>query len=424
MNNVYIGARYVPKFDGDYDSTKTYEPLTIVNWGGASYTSKRTVPAGILPSDNNYWAMTGNYNGQIAHLQQEIDAHDIHLDAINNSIANIETSITALGNRVSDDETAISNLNNGLSNLTNRVNNIATKRHILLIGDSYAQGIGGGGTTFESKMEEFHSWDVRTFAEGGCGYLRYNDQDHRMYEVLQNAIANTSDKEIITDVLLCCSAFNDIGCVAQPNFNENGYINALTQINNLVKANLPSARITCAPALWINTTYNTDYIKIWEWTRSACQIIGCNYSTNSINWLSVYGDEVQAGDNVHPSALGHTILANHLATLINGSEPALYNGVNIVTTATNDILTIKYNRENVTIVGSISKEAGQTFNSLFDVPAPLSKLTNFPIFMNKYGSKDCIAFLITGSTTYCPSDWLDEGTTYKICETIPYEVFS
>lgn len=73
-NNVYIGSRYVPIFDGNWDNTKVYEPLTIVNYNGGSYTSKQTVPAGTLPTNTTYWALTGNYNGQIANLQQQITA--------------------------------------------------------------------------------------------------------------------------------------------------------------------------------------------------------------------------------------------------------------------------------------------------------------------------------------------------------------
>ena len=69
----YIGARYVPKFDGDYDATKTYEPLTVVNYNGSSYTSKKIVPAGILPTNSDYWAETGLYNGQIAALSERVD---------------------------------------------------------------------------------------------------------------------------------------------------------------------------------------------------------------------------------------------------------------------------------------------------------------------------------------------------------------
>ena len=72
MNNVYIGSRYVPLFDGAWDNTKSYEPLTIVSYGNNSYTSKRPVPVGIAPTNTNYWALTGNYNGEISQLEREI----------------------------------------------------------------------------------------------------------------------------------------------------------------------------------------------------------------------------------------------------------------------------------------------------------------------------------------------------------------
>lgn len=51
QNNVYIGARYVPKVVGDWSADVAYEPLTIVLYQGASYTSKTYVPKGIIPSE-------------------------------------------------------------------------------------------------------------------------------------------------------------------------------------------------------------------------------------------------------------------------------------------------------------------------------------------------------------------------------------
>lgn len=73
MIRQYIGARYVPIIDGEYNSEKVYEPLTIVTYNGSSYTSKKTVPAGTLPTNTEYWALTGNYNAQVAELSERIN---------------------------------------------------------------------------------------------------------------------------------------------------------------------------------------------------------------------------------------------------------------------------------------------------------------------------------------------------------------
>lgn len=82
--NVYTGARYVPLIAGEWDSTKSYEPLTIVINQGNSYTSAQYVPAGV-PLQNNgpYWFLTGNFNGQISSLQNQIDVNNQKIDKIN-----------------------------------------------------------------------------------------------------------------------------------------------------------------------------------------------------------------------------------------------------------------------------------------------------------------------------------------------------
>lgn len=71
----YIGARYVPKFADpiEWNENMVYEPLTIVNYLGASYTSKKIVYAGIAPTNSNYWALTGNYNAQVEQYRQEVE---------------------------------------------------------------------------------------------------------------------------------------------------------------------------------------------------------------------------------------------------------------------------------------------------------------------------------------------------------------
>lgn len=69
----YIGSRYVPILADpvEWSSTKSYEPLTIVTHEGNSYTSRQYVPVGIDITNNNYWALTGNYDAQIEQYRRE-----------------------------------------------------------------------------------------------------------------------------------------------------------------------------------------------------------------------------------------------------------------------------------------------------------------------------------------------------------------
>ena len=70
--NTYIGNRYVPLFDGAWDNTKEYEPLTIVEYNGASYTSRTNVPIGAEITNNTFWVCTGNYNAQVEQYRKEV----------------------------------------------------------------------------------------------------------------------------------------------------------------------------------------------------------------------------------------------------------------------------------------------------------------------------------------------------------------
>lgn len=86
----YIGARYVLKIyensvdplSADWEANTSYEPLTMVNYNNSSYISRKEVPANIgNPVDNpTYWALSGLYNGQIAHLQDQIDTHTEYIN--------------------------------------------------------------------------------------------------------------------------------------------------------------------------------------------------------------------------------------------------------------------------------------------------------------------------------------------------------
>lgn len=91
----YIGARYVPLFADpiEWDSTRTYEPLTIVYSGGNSYTSRQFVPAGIPIDNDSYWALTGNYNAQIEQYRTEVAQCNARIEKNSTDIAKNSTDI-------------------------------------------------------------------------------------------------------------------------------------------------------------------------------------------------------------------------------------------------------------------------------------------------------------------------------------------
>lgn len=113
----YIGARYVPKFSdkngGVWDNTYSYEALEIVKHGNDFYTAKKPVPIGVAITNTDYWIKTGDYNGAIARLQEEIDVivDDITELSTKNDIYNVK-DYGVKGDGITDDTDAINTLIN------------------------------------------------------------------------------------------------------------------------------------------------------------------------------------------------------------------------------------------------------------------------------------------------------------------------
>lgn len=141
----YIGARYVPIFDGAWDNTKEYEPLVIVEDQGNSYTSKTYVPVGVDINNTTYWACTGNYNAQVEYYRQEVLAYANDVGQLADLGTTDKDSIVDAINEVLGDvgnnATAISDLSDGLSDVVDDVadlqyNERFKNKNILIIGDS------------------------------------------------------------------------------------------------------------------------------------------------------------------------------------------------------------------------------------------------------------------------------------------------
>lgn len=74
MVRQYIGARYVPRFMGNYDATQIYEALDVVDNGlGTSYIAKIPTPANTPLTNTTYWAVYGSTSGAIINLQNQIN---------------------------------------------------------------------------------------------------------------------------------------------------------------------------------------------------------------------------------------------------------------------------------------------------------------------------------------------------------------
>lgn len=115
--NVYVGHRYVPKIFGEWDNTNVYEPLSIVQYQGASFTSRQYVPVGVELTNEEFWVSTGNYNAQIE--QYRLDVRNVE-----DSIETVEENVTKNTNDILSINNDITTIENGLTTIGNRIVNV------------------------------------------------------------------------------------------------------------------------------------------------------------------------------------------------------------------------------------------------------------------------------------------------------------
>ena len=163
----YIGARYVPIMADpiEWSSANSYEPLTIVIHEGNSYTSRQYVPVGIDIDNDDFWALTGNYNAQIEQYRQEVQAFADDIEALNNEIGEGFDS----ENTVSD---AIEDVGNDLATeITNRENADTAITNIIGNGFTSENTVADTVTRLENKMLDSKLITVEDYGAIGNGVM-------------------------------------------------------------------------------------------------------------------------------------------------------------------------------------------------------------------------------------------------------------
>lgn len=203
-NRQYVGARYVPQFfnnpNGSWDWAQgfQYEPLTMVKYGTNTYTSKQLVPSTVgAPNLNTeYWAQTGDYNGSIVAIQQQLDSLE----------QNVTYPTFFRSNRV-----------------------------FLVIGDSYANENASAVKfpTYARKSLQIATENWINVAVGSSGFI--GEGGTKFLAQLQSQVA-MANRDRITDILIVGGLNDSIG-------DDISLINAMQEFQTFAFENYPKAMI-------------------------------------------------------------------------------------------------------------------------------------------------------------------------------------
>lgn len=274
----YIGARYVPILMGEWDNTKTYEPLSIVQYQGNSFTSRQFVPTQVDISNETYWASTGIYNAQIEAYRQEVNAFDGRITdnaeaieaeetartAADSELASditaeetartaadnaLSSSISTLQADLSSEETARTTADSGLSeritanfNSINAINTRLNTRSIIVIGDSWTDP-DESRPDWTAQIASELGATVYRYAHGGAGYTIAGNTIETQVDTAISNFPLVGDVNTVTDVIVY-AGLNDWRSKAASDIisTANAMLSAMVTCNNKLKSAFPKAR--------------------------------------------------------------------------------------------------------------------------------------------------------------------------------------
>lgn len=296
----YVGARYVPLFADplQWSDTRTYEPLTIVANQGNSYTSRQFVPTGIDISNEDFWALTGNYNAQVEQYRQEVLAFDGRITKNTNDIAKNANDIAAV-------KTVADNLES----------HVGTE--FIVIGDSWSDT--DPSTTPYIKwpitFQKYTRMNIHNYSRNGASVVGSTPdpgQSGNFLGQVNKAIADTSFDHSRVGLIVIMGGVNDYR--SGRTFSDvadawSGHIASLT-------AAFPKARIVSFLNYQIFLSRDE-----WNWTNLAKRIIrersGCPVHS-MIGWVS--GSQF-IEDKVHPNNAGYRQLCSNMIACCFGGNP-------------------------------------------------------------------------------------------------------
>lgn len=295
----YIGARYVPRFMGLYDVTQVYQALDVVdNGAGTSYIAKKTVPAGTVLSNTDYWFVYGATSGAILDIQTRLGAAENDIDNLELDVSALQSGLTAANNNITD------------------LKRYTTNRRYVFIGDSYDRI--GSNSWVINVCNILGITDYVRVTQGGYGF--YRDGTLTWENLLRGT--TITDPETVTDVVICGGA-ND-SAVSEANLQS-----AMESFNTYIKGRFPNLKNVYLG--WI--AWRGDFGSLPRNMENACglyqrfgKLLGwrllhnVEYPLHDLQYMSDV-----SGERFHPTSGGVTYISRYIAqALLTGSCDVRY----------------------------------------------------------------------------------------------------
>lgn len=315
MTRQYIGARYMPKFCGEYDNTTAYEALSVVdNGSGTTYVCSKPTPPNTPLTDRDYWQPYGSSSGAILDLQNQIDTiRDTTIPSLESSLEK-DISKTVCGYAGDD----------------------IKNKHIILMGDSYLRGTvctGLNPDTYSHNIEDGWGYKVTQLLDMdsdhieaiGIGGASFALSGGTHWQDTIQSYVSTQDPDDINMIVL-------IGGANDRYENRDDILSGISSFFTNARAKYPNATICigfCGNKL---TSESIQGLK----TAFMAYHDGCimNHGVFLADLENIMQDaSLLSLDDLHPTAGGYTQLARQIANVIRGGGVDYYHSYALTLTS-------------------------------------------------------------------------------------------
>lgn len=325
----YVGARYVPLFATpiEWSDTREYEPLTIVLYQGNSYTSRQYVPTGIEVTNEEYWALTGNFNAQVEAYRQEVMAFDERITANAQAIsqevsarektdAKVEANTSAITQEVANREQAIIELDGQIANVQGDIIIKRTKPFFLILGDSWTD-FAAGYTNWATHLMNITGGSYKSFGKGGATFKQ--TASNLISDQIAVAKDGITDDELAR--LACIILVGGINDISN-SIDKSNYRASVTSTIRAINATFPQTPVLfagniCNISLSANVQFNAcDFYH--EYVTFDAPYNGYILTSQTLPyfWYGHEDAEVFTSDGLHLNSNGAMAWANEIAACL------------------------------------------------------------------------------------------------------------
>lgn len=319
--NTYIGARYVPIFDGQWNNAKAYEPLVIVEYQGNSYTSKTYVPIGADINNEDYWALTGNYNAQVEAYRQQVKQYQ-------ETVETFDERITTNANNIQTQTEKLSNLN-------------LTNKNVHFFGDSLTWGLTGGAQSslnYPKVFSDITNCNSFNHAVNGATVTEISTEWGWLYNQIDSVDLSNADYIFIQMGINDWGRGYPIGKITDDRKRFKGaYYQSLQLAMTKAKTGCRIICMTLFPnANWFTKQPNSIGEYVEDFNNAIIDVCNkCNVqvinTTDSIG-INEFNYNKILTDGTHMSDIGYANIGRSIVQSMSSgySVPKLYSGENII----------------------------------------------------------------------------------------------